>query len=42
MKEFEDIMTDEDLKGFAGDKYISSLNIIDNFVLGVAPEPTVL
>ena len=42
MKEFADIMTDEDLKGFSGDKYISSLNVIDNFVLGVAPEPTAL
>ena len=42
MKEFADIMTDEDLKGFSGDKYISSLNVIENFVLGVAPEPTAL
>lgn len=42
MNEFVDIMTDEDLKGFAGDKYISSLNVIDDFVLGVAPEPASL
>ena len=42
MNEFADIITEEDLKGFAGDKYLSTLNIIKNFVLGVAPEPTVL
>lgn len=42
MKEFAEIMTDEDLKGFSGDKYISTLDVINNFVLGVAPEPTVL
>ncbi|MBR5563851.1 MAG: D-alanyl-D-alanine carboxypeptidase family protein [Bacteroidales bacterium] len=42
MKEFAEIMTDEDLKGFSGDKYISTLDVINNFVLGVAPEPTLL
>ena len=42
MNEFADIITEEDLKGFAGDKYLSTLNIIKNFVLGVAPEPTIL
>lgn len=42
MNEFADIITEEDLKGFAGDKYLSTLNIIKYFVLGVAPEPTIL
>jgi hypothetical protein len=42
MKEFAEIMTDEDLRGFSGDKYISTLDVINNFVLGVAPEPTLL
>ena len=40
MNEFAQIMTEEDLKGFAGDKYISTLDVIENFVLGVAPVPT--
>lgn len=42
MKEFAEIMTEEDLKGFAGDKYIKNLDIINYYVLGVATEPTEL
>lgn len=40
MNEFAQIMAEEDLKGFAGDKYISTLDVIENFILGVAPVPT--
>ena len=42
MKEFAEIMTEEDLKGFTGDKYIKNLDIINYYVLGVATEPTEL
>ena len=42
MKEFAETLTEEDLKGFAGDKYIKNLDIINYYVLGVATEPTEL
>ena len=42
MQEYADIMTEEDIKGFSGDKYTSTLDIINNYVLGVAPEPRTL
>ena len=42
MKEYVNLITEEDIKGFAGDKYISGLDIINTYVLGVATEPNAL
>jgi hypothetical protein len=35
-QKYREIITAEDLKGFLGEKYVSELNIIENYVLGIA------
>ena len=37
-EEYENLITDNDIKGFNGDKYVHSLDLIDNYVLGINPD----
>ena len=39
MKKYREFITEEDLKGFLGDQHVSELNIIENYVFGVAVPP---
>ncbi len=40
-QKYKETIKEEDLKGFLGEKYISDLNIIEHYVLGVATPPEV-
>ena len=37
-EEYKNLIQNEDISGFLGDKYASSLNLIDNYVLGINPD----
>ena len=37
-EEYKNIITDDDIKGFDGDAYVSGLNLINDYVLGINPD----
>lgn len=39
MQKYRELVKEEDLKGFLGEKHVPDLNIIDNYVFGVAIPP---
>ena len=39
MKKYKELIKEEDLKGFLGEKHVSDLNIIEHYVFGVATPP---
>ena len=41
MKKYRELIKEEDLKGFLGEKHVSDLNIIEYYVFGVATPPEV-
>lgn len=38
MQEYKDLTEDEDIKGFDGDEYVPSLNLINDYVLSINPD----
>ena len=41
MKKYRELIKEEDLKGFLGEKHVSDLHIIEHYVFGVATPPEV-
>ena len=39
MEKYRELIKEEDLKGFLGEKHVSDLNIIEHYVFGVATPP---
>jgi len=37
-EEYKNLITDADIKGFDGDKYVPNLNLINDYVLGINPD----
>jgi zinc D-Ala-D-Ala carboxypeptidase len=37
-KEYKNLITNDDIKGFDGDKYVAEQDLINNYVLGINPE----
>jgi len=38
IQEYKNLIRDEDIKGFLGDKYVPALNLINNYVLAINPD----
>ncbi len=38
MQKYKNLIKDEDIKGFLGDKYVHALNLINNYVLAINPD----
>jgi len=37
-KRYKELIKEEDLKGFLGDEYVSSVDLINNYVLAINPD----
>ena len=38
IQEYKNLIKDEDIKGFLGDKYVPALNLINNYILAINPD----
>jgi hypothetical protein len=41
MQKYRELVTEKDLCGFLGEKYVTDLNIIEEYVFGVATPPSI-
>jgi len=38
MEEYKNLIKDEDIKGFWGDEYVATFNLINDYVLSINPD----
>jgi hypothetical protein len=41
MQKYKELISDEDLKGFLGERHVGELKVIEHYVFGVAMSPEV-